>query len=190
MSGYICGNLATRDDSDSDDVVVIVYTIDNLNTIRGHCDTPTISRQLMVTQLECLEGLPNSMEKNPEFRERSIKVKADLTIHNVHIEDSMDEPAIPVETMDLCHMKDANVPKDLQYRDNKYRIQPTEEEGEELEDYNGLSVSIEEKRDDTSSLSQTLTQTLNDVLVHSTTLGSEPRSTIRHIMHASIFFET
>eukprot|EP00971_Amphidinium_carterae_P095955 1898810-Amphidinium_carterae.3 len=71
---------------------------------------------------------------NPRFRERSGEVKAYLTIHNVHIEDYMQEPARSVEAIDLRNLQDAYVTEDVQFRDNKYPIQPTEDEREELED--------------------------------------------------------
>eukprot|EP00971_Amphidinium_carterae_P312377 6208689-Amphidinium_carterae.4 len=37
-------------------------------------------------------------------------------------------------------------------KDNKYPIQPTEVEGEELEDYNELSLAVRKKRDEISSM--------------------------------------
>eukprot|EP00971_Amphidinium_carterae_P204882 4066208-Amphidinium_carterae.1 len=77
--------------------------------------------------------------RNPQFKEWSGEVKAYLTLHNVHIEDYMDEPTKSVEAIDIRNIQDAYVEKDTQYKDNKYPIQPTEDEADELEDYNEIT---------------------------------------------------
>eukprot|EP00971_Amphidinium_carterae_P042383 832920-Amphidinium_carterae.3 len=71
------------------------------------------------------------------------------------------------------------------YRNNKYPIQPTEDEADELEDYNDLTLSILKKGDEITSISRTL----NDVLAHATKPGSEPHSMIRRIMRTAKGFE-
>eukprot|EP00971_Amphidinium_carterae_P240915 4782729-Amphidinium_carterae.1 len=45
--------------------------------------------------------------RNPQFREWSGEVKAYLTIHNVHIEDYMEEPAKSMEAIVLRNIQDA-----------------------------------------------------------------------------------
>eukprot|EP00971_Amphidinium_carterae_P148364 2941275-Amphidinium_carterae.1 len=73
-----------------------------------------------------------------------------------------------------------------QYRDNKYLIQPTEDEADELEDHNEITMSIRtKKRDEIISISQTL----NYVLVRATKPGSKPHSMIRCIMRTANGFE-
>eukprot|EP00971_Amphidinium_carterae_P148909 2952204-Amphidinium_carterae.1 len=56
--------------------------------------------------------------RNPQFREWSGEVKADLMIHNVHIEDYMDQSAKSIDAIDLRNIQDAYVAEDVQYRDN------------------------------------------------------------------------
>eukprot|EP00971_Amphidinium_carterae_P294218 5841918-Amphidinium_carterae.1 len=86
--------------------------------------------------------------RNPQFREWSGEVKAYLTIRNVHIEDYMDESAKSVEAIDIYNVQEAYVEEDTQYRDNKYPIQPTEDEANEFEDYNEITMSIRKKREE------------------------------------------
>eukprot|EP00971_Amphidinium_carterae_P293811 5833014-Amphidinium_carterae.1 len=45
--------------------------------------------------------------RNPQFREWSGGVKAYLTIHNVHIEDYMEESAKSMESIELRNIQDA-----------------------------------------------------------------------------------
>eukprot|EP00971_Amphidinium_carterae_P036684 721007-Amphidinium_carterae.1 len=60
----------------------------------------------------------------------------------VHIEDYMDESVKSVEAFDIQNIQDAYVEEDAQYRDNTYPIQPTEDEADELENYNEITMSI------------------------------------------------
>eukprot|EP00971_Amphidinium_carterae_P245850 4882918-Amphidinium_carterae.2 len=55
----------------------------------------------------------------------------------------------------------------------------------EFEDYNQLKMSIRKKRNEILSISQTL----NYLLVHATTTGSEPHSMIRRIMRTANGFK-
>eukprot|EP00971_Amphidinium_carterae_P094156 1863565-Amphidinium_carterae.5 len=93
----------------------------------------------------------------------------------------MDDSAKSIEAIGIRNIQDAYVEEDVQYIDNKYPIQPTEDEADELEDYNDLTLSIRKKRDEITSISQTL----NYVLVHATKPGSEPYSMIRRIMRTA-----
>eukprot|EP00971_Amphidinium_carterae_P159498 3161818-Amphidinium_carterae.1 len=86
--------------------------------------------------------------RNAQFREWSGEVKAYLTIHNVHIEDYMDESAKSIEATDIRNIKEVYVTEDVQYRDNKFPSQPTEDEADEFEEYNDLTMTIRKKRDD------------------------------------------
>eukprot|EP00971_Amphidinium_carterae_P099116 1959971-Amphidinium_carterae.1 len=65
--------------------------------------------------------------------------------------------------------QDAYVVEDIQYRDHKYPIQPTEDEADELEDCNEITMSIRKKRNEIVSISQTL----NYSLIDATKPGSE-----------------
>eukprot|EP00971_Amphidinium_carterae_P079485 1572715-Amphidinium_carterae.2 len=61
-------------------------------------------------------------------------VKTYLTFHNVHVAKS-------VETIDIRNTQDAYnirtyMEEDTQFRDNRYPIVPTNDEADELEDYN------------------------------------------------------
>eukprot|EP00971_Amphidinium_carterae_P269204 5340664-Amphidinium_carterae.1 len=60
--------------------------------------------------------------RNPQFREWSG-------------EDYMDESAKSIEAIDIRNIQEAYVTEEVQYRDNKYPIQPTEDEADEFEEY-------------------------------------------------------
>eukprot|EP00971_Amphidinium_carterae_P033958 668472-Amphidinium_carterae.1 len=96
--------------------------------------------------------------RNPQW---SGEVKAYLTIHNVHIEDYMDQSANKsIDVIDLRNIQDAYVTEDVHYRDNKFYDEPTEEQADEYEEYNDLNITIRKKRDEISSISQTLNYVL------------------------------
>eukprot|EP00971_Amphidinium_carterae_P202215 4012545-Amphidinium_carterae.1 len=97
----------------------------------------------------------------------------------------MDESAKSIEAIELRNIQDAYVAEDTNYRDQKYPAQPMEEEQYELAEYAELSLTIRKKREEISSVSQTL----NYVLVHATKPGSEPHSMIRRIMRTANGFE-
>eukprot|EP00971_Amphidinium_carterae_P053126 1046415-Amphidinium_carterae.1 len=81
--------------------------------------------------------------RNPQFREWSEEVKAYLTIHNVHIEDSMEESAKSMEAIELCNIQDAYTEEDVNLRrDQKYPAQPTEDDQYELTEYSEMSLAI------------------------------------------------
>eukprot|EP00971_Amphidinium_carterae_P011750 231384-Amphidinium_carterae.1 len=73
--------------------------------------------------------------RNPQFREWSGEVKVYLTIHNVHIEDYMDQSAKSVDAIHLRNIQDAYVTEDVQYRGNKFYDEPTEEQADEYEEW-------------------------------------------------------
>eukprot|EP00971_Amphidinium_carterae_P013291 261884-Amphidinium_carterae.1 len=98
--------------------------------------------------------------RNPQFREWSGEVKAYLTIHNVHREDYMDESAKSMEAIELRSIQDAYVAEDTNYRDQRYLVQPTEDEQDEFADHVEMSLNIRKKRDEITSVSQTLNYVL------------------------------
>eukprot|EP00971_Amphidinium_carterae_P338915 6476468-Amphidinium_carterae.1 len=107
-------------------------------------------------------------------------------MHNVHIEEDMDESAKSVDAMDLKNIQDANVTEYVQNRDNKNQKNPTEDEREELENYSGLTMANRSKQDEITSISQVLKY----VPVHSTKSRSNSHSIFRQIMRTSNDFET
>eukprot|EP00971_Amphidinium_carterae_P024463 482312-Amphidinium_carterae.3 len=66
-----------------------------------------------------------------------------------------------VEAIDLRNIQDVCVKEDVQFRDINYPNQPTEDDGEELEDYNELSLAARKKRDQISSMPLTLNFVMN-----------------------------
>eukprot|EP00971_Amphidinium_carterae_P205422 4076820-Amphidinium_carterae.1 len=63
----------------------------------------------------------------------------------------MDESAKPMEAIDLRNIQDAYVAEDTKYRDQRYPIQPTEDEQDEFADYVELSLNIRKKREEITS---------------------------------------
>eukprot|EP00971_Amphidinium_carterae_P335925 6472018-Amphidinium_carterae.2 len=110
--------------------------------------------------------------RNPQFREWSGEVKTYLTIHNVHIEDYMDQSTKSIEAIDIRNIQEAYVTEDVPYRDKRFPIEPTEDEADEFEKYNDLTMTIRKKRDELTSRTR-----------------SEPHSMIRRIMRTANGFE-
>eukprot|EP00971_Amphidinium_carterae_P277289 5503222-Amphidinium_carterae.1 len=111
--------------------------------------------------------------QNPQLNEWAGDVKAYLTIHNVHIEDYMDER--PTQQTTLQDLKDYD-------NDSQSYLQ---DEQQEFDEYNDMTLTIRRKRDEITSFPQTL----NYVLAHSTKPCSEAHSMIKRIMRQSNGFE-
>eukprot|EP00971_Amphidinium_carterae_P170960 3388038-Amphidinium_carterae.1 len=77
----------------------------------------------------------------PQMREWSREAKAYLTKQNVQIEDYMDESAKSVEAIDIRNIQDVYVTEDVQYKNTRYQIVPTEDETEEYEEHNELMIA-------------------------------------------------
>eukprot|EP00971_Amphidinium_carterae_P277444 5506314-Amphidinium_carterae.1 len=90
-----------------------------------------------------------------------------------------------MEAIELRNIQDAYTEEDVTLRDQKYPTQPMDEEQYELAEYLDMSFAIRKKRDEITSVSQTM----NYVLVHATKPGSEPHSMIRRIMRTANGFE-
>eukprot|EP00971_Amphidinium_carterae_P270895 5375731-Amphidinium_carterae.1 len=127
--GYLCGYIegATGNDgdndSDSDNVVIVARTMpcESSATLRNYRDNDNTNG--MFGKMNVNQCLHHSMPETHQFREWSGDVKVYLTVHNVHIEEYMDESA----------------------KDNKYPTQPTEDEADELEDHIEITMSIRKK---------------------------------------------
>eukprot|EP00971_Amphidinium_carterae_P035959 706951-Amphidinium_carterae.3 len=161
-----------HNDSDSNNAVIMTHTIlcEGSATLRIYRIT---DNTIGMGKMSVKPPMPAQFNgRNPQFREWS---------GEVHVEDCMDKSAKSVEAIDIRNNQEAYVEEDIQYRDNKYPIQPTEDEADEFEDYNEITMSIRKKRDVIISI----LQTLNYVLVHATKPGSEPHSMIRRIMHTA-----
>eukprot|EP00971_Amphidinium_carterae_P303978 6040621-Amphidinium_carterae.1 len=72
----------------------------------------------------------------------------------------MDQSAKSIDAIDLRNIQDAYVTEDVQYRDNKFHDEPTEEQADEYEEYNDLNIAIRKKKEEISSISQTLNYVL------------------------------
>eukprot|EP00971_Amphidinium_carterae_P287102 5699274-Amphidinium_carterae.1 len=72
----------------------------------------------------------------------------------------MDESAKSMEGIELRNTQDAYAAEDTNLRDQRYPIQPTEEEQYEFTEYAEMSLIIRKKRDEITSVSQTLNYVL------------------------------
>eukprot|EP00971_Amphidinium_carterae_P291786 5792175-Amphidinium_carterae.1 len=69
----------------------------------------------------------------------------------------MEESAKSMEAIELRNTQDAYAAEDTQYRDQKY---PVQEEPYEFGEYAEMSLTIRKKRDEITSISQTLNYVL------------------------------
>eukprot|EP00971_Amphidinium_carterae_P254639 5055132-Amphidinium_carterae.1 len=107
--------------------------------------------------------------RHPQLREWSGDVKAYPTkISTLRTTWTIQQSPLGRLTSAVSNMPVENA----QYRDHKYPIQPTEDEADELEDYNEVMMSIKQKRDEILSIRQTL----NHALAHAAKPGSEPHT--------------
>eukprot|EP00971_Amphidinium_carterae_P114159 2262359-Amphidinium_carterae.1 len=72
----------------------------------------------------------------------------------------MDESAKSMEAIELRNIQDAYAAEDTNLRDQSFPVQPTEEEQYELTEYAEMSLTIRKKRDEITSVSQTLNYVL------------------------------
>eukprot|EP00971_Amphidinium_carterae_P278719 5533075-Amphidinium_carterae.3 len=74
-------------------------------TLHIYNDNNTIG---MLGKMSAKLPMPTQFDgRNPQFREWSGEVKAYLTIHNVHIEDYMDQSAKSIEAIGLPNIQEA-----------------------------------------------------------------------------------
>eukprot|EP00971_Amphidinium_carterae_P241342 4792126-Amphidinium_carterae.2 len=121
--------------------------------------------------------------RSPQSNEWAGEVKVDLRIHNVHIEDYMDESSRLDETINIANIQSKYTTEDVNRLRQRFPTIPAEDEVD-YDEYNKITLNIKIKifkRDDITSFSQTL----NYRLVHSTKPGSEAPSMARRIMKQS-----
>eukprot|EP00971_Amphidinium_carterae_P086405 1709954-Amphidinium_carterae.1 len=115
--------------------------------------------------------------KSPQFNEWSEEVRSYLTVHNIHIDDLLDESSRSQIPMVLATMQRDAVATDLQNFNRRYP--QAKRHGEDgYDDYLDRWEAKEKKKADILQFSQTL----NYVLLHATKQGSEPHSIMRRVM--------
>eukprot|EP00971_Amphidinium_carterae_P269520 5346615-Amphidinium_carterae.1 len=112
--------------------------------------------------------------KTPQFNEWAEEVKSYLTVHNIYIEDLMDDSTRSQVPMVVATMQRDAVADDLQRLNARYP-QPVNHGNDAYEDYMDRLREIEKMKADIAHFSQTL----NYVLLHATKQGSEPHSIMR-----------
>eukprot|EP00971_Amphidinium_carterae_P126261 2501243-Amphidinium_carterae.1 len=65
-----------------------------------------------------------------------------------------------MEAKELRNIQDAYTAEDVNLRDQRHPVPPTEEEQYELTEYSEVSLAIRKKRDEITSVSQTLNYVL------------------------------
>eukprot|EP00971_Amphidinium_carterae_P127083 2517709-Amphidinium_carterae.1 len=115
-----------------------------------------------------------------EWSARSGEVKAYLGVHNVNIEDTMDDCTKSVTIIVLSDIQDKYTLAEVTRMNNNYPTAPADGE-DGYDDYIDLRDTIRKMRGDITSFSQTL----NYVLLHATKAGSEAHSIIRRVMRQS-----
>eukprot|EP00971_Amphidinium_carterae_P307957 6120104-Amphidinium_carterae.1 len=63
----------------------------------------------------------------------------------------MEESARSMEAIELRNIQDAYTAEDVNLRDQRYPVQPTEEEQYEFTEYSEMSLAIRKKRDEITS---------------------------------------
>eukprot|EP00971_Amphidinium_carterae_P076152 1504072-Amphidinium_carterae.3 len=82
--------------------------------------------------------------RNSKFNEWAGDVKAYLTIHNVHIENHMDEFSKSVETVNIAHIQDDCTTENVNRLRQRFRTIPAENE-EEYDEYNEMTMNFRKK---------------------------------------------
>eukprot|EP00971_Amphidinium_carterae_P168425 3337035-Amphidinium_carterae.1 len=127
-----------------------------------------------------MEGVHNSMSGLEPG-----EVKAYLSVHNVNIEDIMDDSTKSVTVIALADIQTSYTADAVKTLNTRFPAAP--QEGEDTYDeYMGTTVNIRKMRNDIANFSQTL----NYVLLHATKPGSEAHSIIRRVMRQSDGFES
>eukprot|EP00971_Amphidinium_carterae_P125726 2490680-Amphidinium_carterae.1 len=72
----------------------------------------------------------------------------------------MEESAKSMEAIDLRNIQDAYVAEDTNYRDTRYPVPPNEDDQDEFADYVEMSLNIRNKKEEITSVSQTLNYVL------------------------------
>eukprot|EP00971_Amphidinium_carterae_P215146 4270273-Amphidinium_carterae.1 len=123
--------------------------------------------------------------KSPQFNEWAGEVKAYLTVHNIYIEDLMEDRTRSQIPMVMSTMQRDAIANDLQGFNARYP--PAIHHGEDgYDEYMDRWEAVEKKKADILHFSQTL----NYVLFHATKPGSEPHSIMRRVMRQSNGFES
>eukprot|EP00971_Amphidinium_carterae_P351148 6491937-Amphidinium_carterae.1 len=122
--------------------------------------------------------------RHPQLYEWAGEVKAYLNVHNVNIEDIMDDCTKLVTVILLGDIQDKYTADEVREYNTKF---PVALQGEdEYDEYMDMTVNIKKMRGDIINFSQTL----NYVLLHATKPGSEAHSIIRRVMRQSNGFES
>eukprot|EP00971_Amphidinium_carterae_P288853 5735462-Amphidinium_carterae.2 len=121
----------------------------------------------------------------PQFYESAGEVKAYLSVHNVNMEDIMDDCTKFVTVIQLGDVQDKYTADEVRKHNTTHPV--ALQDGEDgYDDYMDMTVNIKKMRGDIVYFSQTL----NSVLLHSTKPGSEAGSIIRRVMRQSNSFES
>eukprot|EP00971_Amphidinium_carterae_P263207 5221993-Amphidinium_carterae.2 len=117
----------------------------------------------------------------PQFNEWSGEVNAYLGVHNVNIEDIMDDCTKSVTAIVLSDIQDKYTLAEVTRMNTTYQVVPAEGD-DGYDDYSDLRDTIRKMRGDIISFSQTL----NYVLLHATkAAGNEAHSIIKRVMRQS-----
>eukprot|EP00971_Amphidinium_carterae_P276537 5487818-Amphidinium_carterae.1 len=108
---------------------------------------------------------------------RSEGVRSDLTVHNIHIDDLLDDSAKSTIPVVIATMQRDAVAQDLQRFNARYP-QATHYGEDGYDEYADRWDAMEKKKADSLQFSQTL----NYVLLHATKQGSETHSIMRRVM--------
>eukprot|EP00971_Amphidinium_carterae_P313164 6223849-Amphidinium_carterae.2 len=119
---------------------------------------------------------PTQFDKRyPQFYEWAGEVKVYFSVHDVNIEDIMDDGTKSVTVILLGDIQD-------EYTANEGKFSVALQEGEnDYDEYMDMTINIKKMRRDIVNFSQTL----NYVLLHVTKPGSEAHSVIRRVMRQS-----
>eukprot|EP00971_Amphidinium_carterae_P023830 469794-Amphidinium_carterae.1 len=121
----------------------------------------------------------------PQFYEWAGEVKAYLSIHNVNIEDIMDDCTKFVTVIQLGDIQDKYTADEVRMFNTTYPVALQDsEDGYDV--FMDMTVNIKKMRGDIVNFSQTL----NYVQLHATKPGSGAHSIIRRVMRQSNGFES
>eukprot|EP00971_Amphidinium_carterae_P016245 320370-Amphidinium_carterae.1 len=115
--------------------------------------------------------------KSPQFNEWAEEAKSYFTIHNIFINDLMDDSCKSTTAMVIATMQRDAVANNLQTFNHRYP-QAIRHGEDGYDEYMDQWESMEKKKADIQQHSQTL----NYVLLHATRQGSEPHPIMRRLM--------
>eukprot|EP00971_Amphidinium_carterae_P093973 1859621-Amphidinium_carterae.1 len=117
--------------------------------------------------------------KSPQFNDWAEELKSYLTVHNIYIDDLMDDSCKSQLPMVIATMQRDAVAQDLQSFNQRYP-QPIRYGENHYDEYMDRWEAMEKKKKKADILQHN--QTLNYVLLHATKQGSEPHSIMRRVM--------